>query len=178
MSVNGTNGISVPSSPSLNFGANADLSIDAWIKTSETTRNTLTIVDKRQISGANVTGYVVYLYNGRLGFQLGVGGSPQDAINLSADLRNGQWHHIAITVARTSATGGKAYVDGALTATFNPTARSGNLTNTQPFLIGQHETASIANFVGELDEVELFSAVVSATDIANIYNAGSAGKCH
>jgi hypothetical protein len=26
--------------------------------------------------------------------------------------------------------------------------------------------------------VELFSAVVSATDIANIYNAGSAGKCH
>ena len=73
MSVNGSNGISVPSSASLNFGANADFSIDAWIKTSETTRNTLTIVDKRLISGANVTGYVVYLFNGRLGFQLGVG---------------------------------------------------------------------------------------------------------
>jgi hypothetical protein len=178
MSVNGTNGISVPSSASVNFGANADLSIDAWIKTSNTARNTLTIVDKRLISGVNVTGYVMYLYNGRLGFQLGVGGTGQDAINLSADLRNGQWHHIAITVARNSVTGGKAYVDGALTGTFNPTARSGNLANAQPLLIGQHETAAIANFIGEIDEVELFNTVVSATDIANIYNAGSAGKCH
>ena len=33
MSVNGTNGISVPTSSSLNFGAGADFSIDAWIKT-------------------------------------------------------------------------------------------------------------------------------------------------
>ena len=134
-------------------------------------------MDKRLISGANVTGYVIYLYNGKLGFQLGVGGSGQDAIDLSADLRNGQWHHIAITVDRDSATGGKAYVDGAPTVTFNPTARSGNLTNTQPFLIGRHETAAIANFIGEIDEVELFNTVVSATDIANIYNAGSTGKC-
>ena len=38
MSVNGTNGISVPTSPSLNFGAGADFSIDAWIRTSNTTR--------------------------------------------------------------------------------------------------------------------------------------------
>jgi hypothetical protein len=178
MSVNGTNGILVPTNATLNFGANIDFSIDAWIKTSETTRNTLTIVDKRQITGANVTGYVVYLFNGRLGFQLGVGGSGLDATNLSVDLRNGGWHHIAITVDRDSATGGKAYVDGALTATFNPTSRNGNLTNSQPFLIGKHETAAVANFSGEIDEVELFNAVVSATDIANIYNAGSAGKCH
>ena len=131
MSVNGTNGISVPSSPSLNFAANADLSIDAWIKTSETARNTLTIVDKRLVSGANVTGYFVYLFNGRLGFQLGVGGARQDAINLSNDLRDGQWHHIAVTVDRNSATGGNAYVDGALTGTFNPTGTQ-RRSNEQP----------------------------------------------
>jgi hypothetical protein len=178
MSVNGTNGLSVPNSPSLNFGANIDFSIDAWIKTSETTRNTLTIVDKRQITGANVTGYVVYLFNGRLGLQLGVGGSGQDYINLSADLRNGQWHHIAITVDRDLASGGKAYVDGGQTGTFNPTARSGNLTNTQPFLIGKHETAPVANFIGEIDEVELFNRAITGAEVASIYNAGSTGKCH
>jgi hypothetical protein len=178
MSVNGTNGISVPSSASLNFGAGVDLSIDAWIKTSNTARNTLTIVDKRLISGANVNGYVVYLYNGKLGFQLGVGGTGQDAIDLSADLRNGQWHHMAITVDRDSATGGKAYVDGALTGTFNPTARSGNLSNNQPLLIGQHETAAIADFIGQIDEVEIFSRAITGADVASIYNAGSTGKCH
>jgi hypothetical protein len=178
MSVNGTNGISVPNSGSLNFVANADFSIDAWIRTSETSRNTLTIVDKRQITGANVTGYVVYLFNGRLGVQLGVGGSGLDATNLSADLRNGQWHHIAITVNREVASGGKAYVDGAFTVAFNPTSRNGNLTNTQPFLIGKHETAPVANFVGEIDEVELFSRAITGAEVASIYNAGSTGKCH
>ena len=70
MSVNGTSGISVPTSSSLNFGAGADLSIDAWIKTSNTVRNTLAIVDKRLFSGSNVTGYALYLYNGKVGFQL------------------------------------------------------------------------------------------------------------
>ena len=177
MSVTGTNGISVPDNSSMDFGANADLSIDAWIKTSTTSRNTLTIVDKRQISGANVTGYVVYLFNGRLGFQLGVGGTGLDWINLSADLRDNQWYHIAITVDRDSITGGKAYVNGVQTGTFNPTARSGNLSNNQPLLIGLHETVANANFIGQIDEVELFNTVVSATNIANIYNAGSAGKC-
>jgi hypothetical protein len=177
MNVNGSNGISVLSSASVNFGANADLSIDAWIKTTETARNTLTIVDKRLISGVNVTGYVMYLYNGRLGFQLGVGGTGQDAINLSNDLRNGQWHHIAITVVRNSVTGGKAYVDGSQSGTFNPTARSGNLANSQPFLIGEHETATVANFIGQIDEVELFSRAITGAEVASIYNAGSTGKC-
>ena len=178
MSVNGTNGISVPDSPSLNFGANADLSIDAWIKTNEMGRNTLTLVDKRVISGANVTGYVVYLFNGRLGCQLGVGGAGQDATNLSGDLRDGQWHHIAITVARTSVTGGKGYVDGVQTGTFNPTARSGNLTNSNPLKIGEHETAPVASFIGAIDEVELFSRAITGAEVASIYNAGSTGKCH
>ena len=177
MIVNGSNGISVADSPSLNFGANADLSIDAWIKTTEMGRNTLTLVDKRVIAGSNVTGYVVYLFNGRLGFQLGVGGAGQDAINLSGDPRDGQWHHIAITVARTSATGGKGYVDGAQTGTFNPTARSGNLANSNPLKIGEHETAPVANFIGAIDEVELFSRAITGAEVASIYNAGSTGKC-
>jgi hypothetical protein len=177
MNVTGINGLSVPNNASLNFGANGDLSIDAWIKTGEMGRNTLTIVDKRLINGVNVTGYVVYLFNGKLGFQLGVGGSGLDAINLSGDLRNGLWHHIAVTVDRDSATGGKAYVDGGQTGTFNPTARNGSLLNSQPFLIGRHETAAIANFIGTIDEVELFSRALTGADVASIYNAGSTGKC-
>ena len=75
------------------------------------------IVDKRLINGFNVNGYAVYLYQGKLGFQL-ADGTPTDYLNLSNDLRDGQWHHIAISVTRASATGGKAYVDGVLTGTY------------------------------------------------------------
>ncbi len=96
---------------------------------------------------------------------------------MSGDLRDGLWHHIAVTVDRDSTTGGKAYVDGALFATFDPTARNGDLSNNQPFLIGQHATAHANDFIGELDEVEIFSLAITGADVASIYNAGSTGKC-
>ena len=133
----GINGISVPDDPSLNFGPGADLSIDAWIRTSDTTRTIMSITDKRLVSppdGSGVVfGYAVFLYNGALAFQI-ADGTYQNELTLSGDLRDGQWHHIAITVVRNSTTGGQAYVDGAVTGTFDPTAHSGSLSNTQPFL--------------------------------------------
>ena len=177
ISVNGTNGISVPTSSSLNFGAGADFSIDAWIRTSNTARNTLTIVDKRVVSGSSATGYALYLYQGQVGVEL-ANGTLLDVTGLSSDLRNGQWHHVAVSIVRNSATGGRVYLDGALSATFNPTSKSGSLANNQPLLIGQNEYSAIANFVGEIDEVDVFNRAVSATDVASIYNAGSTGKCH
>jgi hypothetical protein len=177
MSVNGTNGISVPTSSSLNFGANADFSIDAWIKTTQTVRNTLTIIDKRLISGSNVTGYALYLYNGKLGVQL-ANGTLLDILDLSPDLRDGQWHHIAVAIVRNSTTGGRAYVDGAAFATFNPTSKSGSLANNQPFLIGQNTQSASGNFIGEIDEVDIFSRALTGAEVASIYNAGNTGKCH
>ena len=173
----GTTASSVPTSPSLNFGVGANFSIDAWIKTDETARFTLTIVDKRLLSGSNVTGYALYLYNGQVGVQL-ADGTLLDWLGLSSDLRDGEWHHIAVTVVRNSATGGHAYVDGAPSATFNPTSKSGSLGNNQPLLIGQNAYSAVADYIGEIDEVELFSRAITGADVASIYNAGSTEKCH
>ena len=69
-------------------------------------------------------------------------------------------------------------MDGALTATFNPTSKSGSLANNQVLLVGQNAQTTNAYYIGEIDEVEIFNRAVSATDLANIYNAGSTGKCH
>jgi hypothetical protein len=134
-------------------------------------------VDKRLVSGSSATGYALYLYQGQVGVEL-ANGTLQDFLGLSPDLRNGQWHHIAVSIVRNSATGGRAYVDGVLSATFNPTSKSGSLANNQPLLIGQNASAAIADFIGEIDEVDVFNRAVSATEVANIYNAGSTGKCH
>jgi hypothetical protein len=38
-------------------------------------------------------------------------------------------------------------------------------------------TANETFFTGQIDEVEFFKQALSATDVLNIYNAGSAGKC-
>ncbi|MGI8786354.1 MAG: LamG domain-containing protein [Pyrinomonadaceae bacterium] len=173
-SFDGTGGVIVPDNPSLNFGANANLSIDAWIKTSDTSRVTKTIVDKRIVTGGT-RGYVVFLVENGLVFQLADGTSTNYA--LGSNLTDGMWHHIAITVDRASTTGGNAYVDGVQTATFNPTDHPGDLTNNGAFLIGQHVNIPSANFIGQIDETEVFDRAISAQEVANIFNAGTAGKC-
>jgi hypothetical protein len=175
-------GVEVRDAGNLNFGAaasaGADLSIDAWIATSSTAR-VLSIVDKRSgASGSQATGYTLFLYEGRLAFQLG-DGTFFNYISPSSlpDLRDGAWHHVAVTVDRTSAIGGSLYVDGAVVLTFDPTNRPGSLTNREPLFIGRHAASPGATFIGLIDEVEVFSRALTAGEVEAIFAAGSSGKC-
>lgn len=178
LNVTGSNGASVDTTASLNFALGGDFSIDAWIRTSDTSRGTLTIVDKRNVTGGT-TGYAVYLYNGQLGVQL-ADGAATDYLppgSSFADLRSGTWHHIAVSVARSSATGLKTYVDGVLYNSYDPTAKNKDLTNTQALLIGQNAQSASADFIGDIDELEIFNVALSAASVNNIYSAGALGKC-
>jgi hypothetical protein len=175
-------GVEVRDAGNLNFGAaasaGADLSIDAWIATSSTAR-VLSIVDKRSgASGSQATGYTLFLYEGRLAFQLG-DGTFFNYISPSSlpDFRDGAWHHVAVTVDRTSAIGGSLYVDGAVVLTFDPTNRLGSLTNREPLFIGRHAASPGATFIGRIDEVEVFSRALTAGEVEAIFAAGSSGKC-
>ena len=94
------------------------------------------------------------------------------------DLRDGQFHHVAITVARNNSTGGKLYVDGQAVLTFDPTGEPGDLTAAAPLRIGNHATEALSSFLkGTIDEVSIYNRAVSALEIQSIYVAGSAGKC-
>ena len=176
--------VQVADHPSLNFGQ-GNLSIDAWIKTSQTSGVQL-ILDKR-VEAATVQGYSFFLGNGTLGFQLGIGvGSPICSTAPSASctnwgsgafVANGQWRHIAVTVDRSSTTGGRFYVDGVHVATFNPTIRPGSLTNTAPLRMASRSSSVTGLMRGALDEVELFPRVLTPAEVRSIYLAGSSGKC-
>ena len=168
----GSNGVTVPNSASLNVGT-GDFSIDAWIKTSST-KDVQIIVDKRIVT-PTVNGYALFLYNGKLSLQLGDG--TYDNYFGIAPINNGLIHHVAATVDRDSATGINLYVDGILVNTFNPTAHPGSLDNTGAFLIGQHVDTPSYNIVGLIDELELHNVALSSSDITNIYNSGASGKC-
>jgi hypothetical protein len=183
--------VQVPTAPNLDFGpagsgSNGDLSIDAWILipsgSPSLTATYLPIVDKRDLPGGpyapQSTGYFLFLYDGRLAFQLGDGTffnyiSPGPNLLLVA----GVWHHVAVTVDRNSPTGGNLYVDGAVVLNFNPTKRPGDLTNSQPLFIGRHAVDPSISVIGLIDEVEIFNRVLSPLDVWDIFNAKSAGKC-
>ncbi len=176
--------IQVADHPSLNFGQ-GHLSIDAWIKTSAASGVQI-LVDKR-VEGATVQGYSLFLGNGTLGFQLGQGvGSPICSTAPGASctnypsgafVANGQWRHIAVTVDRSSPTGGRFYVDGVHVATFDPTIRPGSLTNTAPLRMASRSSSVTGLYRGALDEVELFPRVLTPVEVRSLYLAGSSGKC-
>lgn len=180
-SFDGTNGVNVADSTSLDVGT-GDFSMDAWIQTSSTEVVQI-IVDKRVDDRAGLTGlihgYAFFLYNGKLSLQL-ADGDYTNYLGTSAAINDGVLHHVAVTVDRDSATGIKLYVDGALVETFNPNLpfdRTGSLDNTSAFLIGQHIDTLSFNMVGLIDELEFHNIALSSSDISNIYNADVSGKC-
>jgi len=173
-----------------------DFSIDLWLKTSVAV-GTQTFLDKRVNRNVPLTrGYSFYLLNGRLSFQMADGGGTVsnsicgtgadasctnfEAPTSSVNVADGQWHLVAVTVSRTGgAAGGKLWVDGNVVHTFNPAVRPGSLSNATPLRIGNHGNAGggLSGFTGELDEVEIFSAELTASDVLALYAAERSGKC-
>jgi hypothetical protein len=184
-----TNRILAPDAPQLDFGPNQDFSIEAWIQPLSNPGNytdlsgeVMTVISKRYSPNTSVAlGYEMYLGGGRLCFQmidsLNNGGNYYN-LDAESDLRDGKFHHVAVTVQRNSTAGLQFYVDGQLVATFDPTVVTGDLSNTSPLRIGNHPDPGISAFYhGIIDEASIYNRALSSNEIAAIYSAGSAGKC-
>jgi formylglycine-generating enzyme required for sulfatase activity len=177
--------VEVADHSSLNFGT-GDLTLDAWIWTDDEV-GVKRLVDKRVtktpnqvangISGSTAQGYSLFLRDGMLGFQLFDGINPGTYISTKF-VADGGWHHIAVTVDRDNPIGGKFYVDGASAGDFNPTYQYGMLSNTSPLRMGcSSSSLTDGLYHGILDEVELFSQILTPAEIQGIFLAGSNGKC-
>jgi hypothetical protein len=176
-------GISVPDGPALNFGPGADFSIEAWIQplVANTSFGVMNIVDKRNAPNISQSqGYEFDVVNGVLGCLISASIAGNGIIvNAGPDLRDGSFHHVALTLQRNSTTGGHLYVDGTSYLTFDPTSQAGDLGNSSPLLVGMHPTYPTVdgNFRGTIDEVSIYRRALTAAEIQNIYAYGSAGKC-
>ena len=172
LNFNGANQyVAVPDYPAINPGT-GNLSIDAWVIRSSQSGNTVrVIVDKRDLK--TTVGYSLAVSFGNLVFQLS-GTNYRDTGTVPAD---DKWHFVAVTVNRTSTTGGKFYVDGLPTGTFDPTGQPGSLNNTAPFMVASSLLGGNIPWLGSVDEVEFFRRALAATEIQSIYKAGTYGKC-
>jgi Concanavalin A-like lectin/glucanases superfamily/Immunoglobulin domain len=178
--------VDVPSYTAINFGTN-DFSIDAWVRraAADTGTSARIIVDKRDQSGGVYTGFAFYLIGspGTLGFDLADGasfnGGTYTRYSSSFAVPNDQqWHHVAITVARGHTNGLLFYLDGvADSVPGNPAVRPGSISSASPLRVGAQSSSVGFLFSGSIDEVELFSRALAPTELAALFNAGSAGKC-
>ena len=161
-SLNGASYVDVPSSAALS--PTAEITIDAWIAASDG-RNAR-IVDKITAGGTN--GYLLDINNGYLRFIVGSTALTGGTSIPTSFARN----HVVGTYDGATM---RVYLDGALDGSL---ARSGAIpTNVLPVRIGADSTGVANQFVGWIDEVEIFNRALSLAEIQGIYNAGSAGKC-
>ncbi len=173
---NGSNqGVTVPDYAAINPGR-GNLSIDAWVRRSSSSGNrTRVIVDKRKPSSG--IGYHLALSYGNLIFQLANSSGFTNYRDTGTVPADDQWHFVAVTVNRTSTSGGQFYIDGAPTGTFNPTNRPGNVSNTGAFNVAFSQLGGNTPWLGCIDEVEFFPRMLAPEEITSIYDAGSGGKC-
>jgi hypothetical protein len=178
--------VDFPSDCSVDAGVG--FTIDLWVKT--TASKIQVILDKRQQAFNFIKGYHLFISDGRLGFQMATGpgnaicNSPGSACDNyisppgfpNVDLRDGEWHFIAVTVINCRVSEGKMYVDGRLVHTFRP--RSESIGNKADLSIGRRSAGfDDVTFNGCVDELEFFDTVLSEAEIRAIYNASVAGKC-
>lgn len=88
-----------------------------------------------------------------------------------------QWSHVAGTWSSTQ--GLRVYINGQLAASLNLMAGSFADTSSEFVAIGTDgpTAGTAAQFNGDIDELEVFTRVLSQTEIQSIANAGSAGMC-
>ncbi|MFN7999229.1 MAG: LamG domain-containing protein [Bryobacteraceae bacterium] len=158
-----------------------DFSFDAWVNIPAYPSLPMTIIDKRAFEVSSPIGYSIYINGSRIGLQLAdgtgaVGYDNYDSPNLRKFTLNA-WHHIAITVKRTTFI--HYYLDGVLVGQAVP-AHQGSLSSVSIFRIGANgpsNPSASSFFRGMLDEVDLYNRVLTTAEVQAIYAAGSNGKC-
>ncbi len=92
-------------------------------------------------------------------------------INTGAKAPTNVWTHIAVTYTNGIV---KTYTNGALAQTYNGSGAIVAAAN--DFRIGGRQSTS-QYFQGLIDEVSVYNRALDSTEVAGLFNAGSAGKC-
>jgi hypothetical protein len=158
-----------------------------WVKTTAGS-GVVTILDKREAPVANfLRGYSIYLWNGRIGFQmatgagnLSCGSSGSACTNYIAttlpSVADGNWHSAAISFSRCTGGAGLFYVDGSVVA-FTP--RNGDLTTANNLFIGrQSPTMGSGHFTGQLDDLMYLKYAYSKTQLDALFASRCNMKCY
>lgn len=152
----------------------APYSVDAWVNPNSTGPLNKYIVSNGGETGGSY-GLALSIVSGKWRFT--VRSSTGDYGFAEFPIANTDWTFLAGTWDGSLNSGSiKLYVDGVLAANGTPTA--GNPFGPPSNLyIGR--PSPVINYLwnGSIDEVELFSRVLSANEVQGLFNAGSYGKC-
>ncbi len=169
--LDGTAGyVVIPDSPSLRPSS---VTVEAWVKIFSTTGTQL--VFAKPIGPATLDSFGLALANGAPLAAISDANGFGTFVSTATPLPLGQWNHLAYSFDGNTRQE-SLYVNGAMVASAN--AGKSMAFDTHPLLLG----ADIENGVpglflnGQIDEASIYNRALAASEIAAIYNVGSAGK--
>jgi hypothetical protein len=174
LSFGGTNEyLTAPDHASLDFSTAMTLSV--WVKSAATADYQMLINKAKTITGTNFAYYIVGMpTTGVLqviisGDGATLSGKYYDGSQVAFD---GTWHHVAVTFGAGAL---NIYVDGVVDPA--PTKNADNAVASifnvaADLFIGSGDPAPLYPLTGQLDEISLWNAALTAPQIAAIYNSG------
>ena len=97
-------------------------------------------------------------------------GTNERTVSGTLDLRDGVWHHLVVSVTRSSSQGLVLSVDGDVTATADATG-VGSLSNTTDLQIGRF-SGGAEYFKGDIGEVRVYGRALNSLEVQHNYMAG------
>lgn len=167
----------VPHSAGITFANNAAFSLGLWFKTKDSSNQTFM---QKSTSSAGNNGYTLEMDgNQRISIQHR-GGGGADRMEVRADTptitpNDNQWHLlIATKSAGLSASALNIYLDGvAQTLNTLQDNLTGSTSGTEQLVIGADYNGGTPRFNGFMDEVAIWNAELTASEVLAIYNVNN-----
>jgi hypothetical protein len=169
--------VKIPASPSLNVGAGAGLTLEAWVNpTNVSLRGP--VMEWNNGSGAwGVHLWISPSTTGELFANLVDSGGTWHSLSAPGVVSSGVFQHIAVTYDKISGVG-TLYRNGVIVAQKNLGVFIPQ--TTYDLYLGRRVSGApgdVATFAGLIDEPAIYGRALSQSEIQAIYNADAAGKC-
>ena len=144
-------------------------SFSFWFKSTDNSQTNNYLFGKLNEAGNDNCYAVVFGYHAsKISFYGGPASSVGYPTNGDITISDNNWHHIAYTYNGTTL---KGYLDNS-SAFADVTGTTSNLTSSKNFFIGDFDGSGGFSPIGILDEIGIWSKVLSATEVESLYNSG------
>lgn len=168
--------VTIPHSESLDFGD--DFSVTLWVKTTQAKANLGAwwnggwIINKDMPGQADATDWDIANVNGHLVLVTGNPDKDVDDLLVSTDpINDGQWHHIAVTRERES--GLKTIYVDSIKDVSEEHGPGFAVSNETDMTIGGHPNGPAHALDGVLDDMAIYSRILSEAEIQSIMESGA-----
>lgn len=153
-----SNYVEIPDDPSLDMGT-GDFTVLVWIKTTNTTDNFKTIVDKGPNNYTGNPHWTVYQNGGSVGYSIS---DPDNKVeDDTGTINDGRWHYVVVVADRDDNV--KLYIDANKVLSQDMTS-VGNVSNDSPTRIGGNDNWG-RYYTGKVVSVRIVDRVLSESEI-------------